>query len=172
MKQGLFTLTLCLLFVSGVADGEQEQGLTLWGLGSSEDHSIEARIGYQYSFLEAGLLSRYYPFDPKPQVFGGYLFGIAPEPATVPNPVPQILFFLPDIVEAYPYAGGIVGIDCLDDDDDRSFAGWIAGVLVPIDEHVSLVGEYQMIDFTDGFSDSVGLDNDHIVTIGLRIKFK
>lgn len=181
MVKRLLLMVLVVVCCCGLA--RAENGLTIWGLTSSDaagnDAAMSARVGYQYEFVEAFAGSTWHPnFDPDtgdispPQVFSLGALAHMADLVDPNNPLPWIppllLTVLPEKMVLEPYFGyqGTINID-----QDAGFTGAIVGVQAKLDpaSKSSVIAE---IDYDNNFID-LGMvpDNQWTLKLGFRFQF-
>ena len=102
-------IVMCILVVVLMCAGCQDGSVTGWVFGD-EDEMIGGRVGYKVDAIEAGLVSYWWPYGDRAQLWGAYsLYHWDRE-------------LLPD---TKPYAGLQVGIDL---DNDGDFVMPVVGV--------------------------------------------
>jgi len=159
----VLTMIVMLLCATTV----QASDFTAWLYG--EDDLVGLRLGKMVDDnVEIGILSQWYAQDEAPNILGAYGCFHFDEPVEIANPIP--IEWLPEVFEAKPYLGAQVSIDfrkLIGETDGmrRSMVGPIAGIVV----QEVLVIEYSYSAFSDNL-DNV-LDDNHSITIGLRMQF-
>lgn len=162
---------LIVLLFAATAHGDW----TAWVLwGSENQSSVEARFGYEtdtveIAKIEAGILSRWWPYDRVPQVAGGYGIISAPEPMELPNPLSSVFPWMGETILAVPYGGGSVGLDFFDDTKDRGFSSIIGGAEILGDDKLSIGVEWARYDYKDNLS--VKLDDEDVLFLFAKIRF-